>query len=282
MKNWRLWAGLLLSIAAFVSYFAFFNRFPITRDVPWVNFILFVVATVPLIAGVRRSQRKIWSGIIAFLGIAVFAFFVFAVTVASRRLPPSHGAPVTGDPSATPSYGVLNSNSVVLKRRAYGRWPSAGYTFTFLSDPNTEIIRRYDLLHKGAGENGHDIARPAEFLIDRSGTVRWANLTEDLRIRARPEQMLAQAISPAPHGVLFLQSALDQERIDHRIAAAESSVHRRGFLTAAARQHHVAETLAVGPGHPAVLLEPVVRVVVDQLAPEVRVVAGRVSAAPHM
>jgi peroxiredoxin len=68
-----------------------------------------------------------------------------------------------------------------------------GYTFTFLSDSNTEIIRRYDLLHKGAGENGHDIARPAEFLIDRSGAVRWANLTEDLRIRARPEQMLAAA-----------------------------------------------------------------------------------------
>ena len=68
-----------------------------------------------------------------------------------------------------------------------------GYTFTFLSDPNTEAIRRYDLLHKGAGENGNDVARPAEFLIDRSGTVRWTNLTEDLRIRARPEQMLAAA-----------------------------------------------------------------------------------------
>ncbi len=39
----------------------------------------------------------------------------------------------------------------------------AGYTFTLLSDPNTEAIRRYDLLHKGAGEHGHDIARPAEF-----------------------------------------------------------------------------------------------------------------------
>ena len=97
MKNWRLWAGFVLSIAAFISYFAFFARFPITRDVPWVNFILFVVATVLLIAGFRRSQRKIWSGIVAFLGIAVFAFFVFAVTVATRRLPPSHGAPHVGD-----------------------------------------------------------------------------------------------------------------------------------------------------------------------------------------
>jgi peroxiredoxin len=66
----------------------------------------------------------------------------------------------------------------------------AGYTYTFLSDPNAEVIRRYDVLHKGAGEKGRDIARPAEFLIDRSGTVRWVNLTEDLRIRARPEQIL--------------------------------------------------------------------------------------------
>jgi peroxiredoxin len=66
----------------------------------------------------------------------------------------------------------------------------AGYTFTFLSDPNAEVIRRYDLLHKGAGENGHDISRPAELLVDRSRTVRWVNLTEDLRVRARPEQMI--------------------------------------------------------------------------------------------
>ena len=69
----------------------------------------------------------------------------------------------------------------------------AGYTFTFLSDPNTEAIRKYDLLHKGAGQNGHDIARPAEFLVDKSGTVRWVNLTEDFRIRATPEQMLNAA-----------------------------------------------------------------------------------------
>ena len=71
----------------------------------------------------------------------------------------------------------------------------AGYTFPFLSDPNTEAIRRYDLLHKGAGIDGHDIARPAEFLLDSSGVIRWINLTDDLRVRARPEQMLQAAKS---------------------------------------------------------------------------------------
>jgi peroxiredoxin len=68
--------------------------------------------------------------------------------------------------------------------------PKRGYTYTFLSDPKTEVIRRYDLLHRGAGPKGADIARPAEFLIDPSGTIRWVNLTENIAVRARPEQVL--------------------------------------------------------------------------------------------
>jgi peroxiredoxin len=69
----------------------------------------------------------------------------------------------------------------------------AGYTFTFLSDPKAEAIRRYDLVHAGAGEHGEDIARPAEFLLDSSGSVRWVNLTENYWVRARPEQILEAA-----------------------------------------------------------------------------------------
>ena len=69
----------------------------------------------------------------------------------------------------------------------------AGYTFTILSDPNVEVIRRYDLLHVGGGPDGHDIARPAEFLVDSSRVVRWTNFTEDIRVRARADEMLAAA-----------------------------------------------------------------------------------------
>lgn len=65
-----------------------------------------------------------------------------------------------------------------------------GYTFTFLSDPNAEAIRRFDLAHEGQGEGGKDIARPAEFLLDSTGTVRWVHLTENYWVRARPEQVL--------------------------------------------------------------------------------------------
>jgi len=65
--------------------------------------------------------------------------------------------------------------------------------YTFLSDRNAEAIREYDLLHAKAGEDGRDIARPAEFLLDSQGVVRWRNLTADFRVRATGEDVLAAA-----------------------------------------------------------------------------------------
>lgn len=76
--------------------------------------------------------------------------------------------------------------SANLRRKAH-------FTFTFLSDPNLQVIRRYDLVHVAAGPDGHDISRPAEFLIDRSNIVRWENFTEDVRVRPRAQEMLAAA-----------------------------------------------------------------------------------------
>jgi peroxiredoxin len=66
-----------------------------------------------------------------------------------------------------------------------------GYTFPLLSDLKAEVIRRYDVLHPGAGPKGADIARPAEFLVDANGVVRWVNLTESIAVRVRPGQVLS-------------------------------------------------------------------------------------------
>lgn len=66
-----------------------------------------------------------------------------------------------------------------------------GYTFPLLSDADAAVVKRYDVLHRGAGPKGKDIARPAEFYVDAGGTVRWVNLTENIAVRARPEQALA-------------------------------------------------------------------------------------------
>ena len=80
--------------------------------------------------------------------------------------------------------------SVDSPRDSHDLQQKAGYSFTFLSDQNMQAIRTYDLVHKGAGINGNDIARPAEFLVDSTGVVRWVNLTENQWVRARPEQVL--------------------------------------------------------------------------------------------
>jgi peroxiredoxin len=70
---------------------------------------------------------------------------------------------------------------------------NAGYAFPILSDPKAEVIRRYHLLHAGGGPDKSDISRPAEYLVDSTGTIRWANFTEDIRVRARAIEMLAAA-----------------------------------------------------------------------------------------
>jgi len=69
----------------------------------------------------------------------------------------------------------------------------AGYSFTFLSDPKLETILRYDLVHAHELASGKDIARPAEFLLDSSGIIRWRMVTENFFVIARPEQVLEAA-----------------------------------------------------------------------------------------
>lgn len=85
---------------------------------------------------------------------------------------------------------AISVDSPEVSRNLAGK---AGYTFTILSDPDAAVIRRYDLLHKAASPEGSDISRPAEFLVDSSGIVRWTNFTEDIRVRARANEMLAAA-----------------------------------------------------------------------------------------
>ena len=71
----------------------------------------------------------------------------------------------------------------------------AGLTFPLLSDPEEKAVRPYDLLHIRGGPRGVNIARPAEFLIDPTGTVRWVNLTDDVRVRVHGDQVLRIADS---------------------------------------------------------------------------------------
>lgn len=71
--------------------------------------------------------------------------------------------------------------------------------FPILSDADRTAIAAWGVVHAGGGIGGTDIARPATFLIERDGTVSWRSLTENWRIRVRPEHVLeALAATPEP------------------------------------------------------------------------------------
>ena len=107
--NWRLWGGLALAVLAIVSYFAFFSRFPVTRDVPWVPFLLFVIAAVLLVSGWRRATGKILPSIVAVLGFLLMGFFTYLVTIDSRDVPASAGAPAVGQKA--PEFTLADTNN---------------------------------------------------------------------------------------------------------------------------------------------------------------------------
>lgn len=103
--NWPIWAGFLLSLIAFFSYFLVFVWFPVTRDFPWANLLLFALAAALLLVGVRRAfsserlhprRSKIGGTILATLSVAIFGFFIFSTFFMARSLPASHNAPQAG------------------------------------------------------------------------------------------------------------------------------------------------------------------------------------------
>src|SRR5690349_22368315 len=97
--NWPLWLGFVLSVVGVFSYLAVFVWYPITRDFPWANLLLFAIAAVLLFVGVRRAfasdrrRSKILASIVATLGVVVIALFLFGFFIGGRELPASKGAP---------------------------------------------------------------------------------------------------------------------------------------------------------------------------------------------
>jgi peroxiredoxin len=55
------------------------------------------------------------------------------------------------------------------------------------------VIKRYGLAHEKGRYDGADISRPADLLLDSHGVIRWAMFTDNWRVRAHPEALLAAA-----------------------------------------------------------------------------------------
>jgi peroxiredoxin len=65
-----------------------------------------------------------------------------------------------------------------------------GLEFPILSDVQEEAIREWGLVHENAKPGGGAIARPGVFLVEPDGTISWRRMTDDYRVRLRPEDVL--------------------------------------------------------------------------------------------
>jgi hypothetical protein len=139
--NWLLWAALLLCLLTLFSFPIFFVRFPLTRDFPWANIALGVIALVLLIAGVRRAfgaGRSRWSKtagvVVSLLGVLFLTSFALLFFVEGRALPPAKGAPQVGqkapDFTLADSTGRQTSSAELLSAQINGK-PVKGMLLIF-------------------------------------------------------------------------------------------------------------------------------------------------------
>jgi xanthine/uracil/vitamin C permease (AzgA family) len=119
--NWPIWSSLPLAIATLYSYPFVFVRWPITRDVPWVNLLLGAAAVTLAIAGVRRSFSRSWIAratgvVVAAATVAGVGLFVYNVLILARELPVSAHAPGVGQQAPEFTLPDLNNQPVSLTR----------------------------------------------------------------------------------------------------------------------------------------------------------------------
>src|SRR5437762_11592527 len=105
MRRWNslLWAGFVLVLIGLASYVPFFSLFPITRDFPWVNLLLFGGGAVLLGAGLRRAfkQPELYRGkilglLLGALSVAGIGFFCCGLSYVVRQLPSASRSPSGG------------------------------------------------------------------------------------------------------------------------------------------------------------------------------------------
>lgn len=129
--NWWLWAGFLFCLVGIASYPLVFIDYPITRDVPWANFLLLAAGLVILLVGLTRAFRdpvhyrgKIAGPILGLLSVLIAGFFCYSIFYLSKQLPGSGGAPQVGQ--TAPEFELTDTNNQPVSLSRLLSTPVAG------------------------------------------------------------------------------------------------------------------------------------------------------------
>ncbi len=122
-RSWNpfVWAGLAVTVVAILSYFLVFYRYPATRDVPWVTYLLFVPAVALLAVGVKqafdapqRYRGKISGPILSAVSLTLMGLFCYMVLVLTKDLPAAAMALHAGQQAPDFTLGDASGQPVAL------------------------------------------------------------------------------------------------------------------------------------------------------------------------
>jgi hypothetical protein len=140
--NWRIWVGFLVALATIPLYAAFFSRYPVTRNLPWASWLMFVLAGWLLLTGARRAflkpqeyRGKIAGLVLGALALVATGLFGYGILYASRQMPASGAAPQIGaeapDFTLTDTTGKMVSLSALLTEPLPGGAKPRGVVLIF-------------------------------------------------------------------------------------------------------------------------------------------------------
>lgn len=83
---------------------------------------------------------------------------------------------------------VLSVDDQETTKRTQQKFPH----LIVLADPEHKTTDAFQALHPGAGPGHTDIAAPTTWLLDATGTVRWAFRPDQVLVRLTPPELLAK------------------------------------------------------------------------------------------
>ena len=116
-RSWNLpiWIGFAIVLVALGSYVPIFVKFAVTRDVPWVNYLLLLLGIGVLALGLRRAyleplryRGKVSGSILGAAAVVLAGAFVMFTVYLTKQIPSSESALHLGE--RAPAFTLRNAD----------------------------------------------------------------------------------------------------------------------------------------------------------------------------